>query len=181
MSRVGLKPIPIPDKVNVQVEDRVVQVKGPKGSLEVDISPGISVEVNDDGRVALTRADEEKKTRAFHGLNRALLANAITGVSEGWQKELQIVGIGYRAAKEGNAVVFNLGYSHPIRFEEPEGITIDVDAKANKVTVQGIDRQRVGQVAANIRGLRPPESYKGKGVRYVDERVVIKPGKQGAK
>ncbi len=181
MSRVGLKPIPIPDAVNVQVADRVVQVKGPKGSLMVDLSPGISAELGDDGRLTLSRADEEKKTRAFHGLNRALVANAVTGVSDGWRKELQIVGIGYRAAKEGNAVVFNLGYSHPIRFEEPDGITIDVDAKANKVTVQGIDRQRVGQVAANIRGLRPPEPYKGKGVRYVDERVVIKPGKQGAK
>lgn len=181
MSRVGLKPIPIPDAVNVQVTDRVIQVKGPKGSLMVDLSPGISAELGDDGRLTLSRADEEKQTRAFHGLNRALVANAVTGVSDGWQKELQIVGIGYRAAKEGNAVVFNLGYSHPIRFEEPEGITIDVDAKANKVTVQGIDRQRVGQVAANIRGLRPPEPYKGKGVRYAGERVVIKPGKQGAK
>ena len=181
MSRVGLKPIPIPDAVNVHIGNGVVQVKGPKGSLLVDLSPGISAEMADEGGLQLTRADEEKKTRAFHGLTRALLANAVAGVSEGWKKELQIVGIGYRAAKEGNAVVFNLGYSHPIRFEEPDGITIDVDAKANRITVNGIDRQQVGQVAANIRGLRPPEPYKGKGVRYADERVVIKPGKQGVK
>lgn len=141
--------------------------------------PGISVAV-EDGEIVLSRSSDERQTRAYHGLNRALLANATAGVSEGWQKELEIVGIGYRADKQGNVVVFNLGHSHPINFAIPDGIEIDVDSKANKVTVKGIDRQRVGQVAAEIRGLRPPEPYKGKGVRYADERVRTKAGKQGA-
>jgi large subunit ribosomal protein L6 len=172
-------PIPIPSGVEVTVGGRVVDVKGPKGALRIDMLPGISVAV-EDGEIVLSRSSDERQTRAYHGLNRALLANATAGVSEGWQKELEIVGIGYRADKQGNVVVFNLGHSHPINFAIPDGIEIDVDSKANKVTVKGIDRQRVGQVAAEIRGLRPPEPYKGKGVRYADERVRTKAGKQGA-
>jgi large subunit ribosomal protein L6 len=172
-------PIPIPNGVEIKIGRQQVDVKGPKGALQVSVLPGISVAV-DDGQIVVSRANDERQTRAYHGLNRALLANATAGVSEGWQKELEIVGIGYRADKQGDVVVFNLGHSHPIRFAIPDGIDIEVDSKANKVTVKGIDRQQVGQVAAEIRGLRPPEPYKGKGVRYADERVRTKAGKQGA-
>lgn len=179
MSRIGKMPVLIPNGVDISVDGRVVRVKGPKGVLAVNLLPGIDAAV-EDGRLTLSRQNEEAQTRSFHGLVRALCANAATGVSEGWSKELEIVGIGYRAEKQGNAVVFNLGHSHPINFAVPDGIEIDVDAKANRVAVRGIDRQQVGQVAAEIRGLRPPEPYKGKGVRYVTERVRTKAGKQGA-
>jgi large subunit ribosomal protein L6 len=179
MSRIGKQPIELPKGVDVTLDDRVIRVKGPKGSLTVDLVPGVHASV-EDGVVTLTREDDQRQTRAFHGLVRALLSNATTGVSEGWKKELDIVGIGYRAEKKGKAVVFNLGHSHPINFEIPEEIDIEIDSKANRVTVIGIDRQRVGQVAADIRALRPPEPYKGKGVRYSDERVRTKAGKQGA-
>ena len=179
MSRIGRKPIPIPSGVDVKVDAGVVQVKGPKGALQVDLMPGIEAEVAD-GAITLTRANEERQTRAYHGLNRALLANATTGVSDGWRKELEIVGIGYRAERRANDVLFNLGYSHPIEFAVPDGIDIEVDAKANKVAVTGIDKQRVGQVAADIRSLRSPEPYKGKGIRYAGERIRTKAGKQGA-
>ncbi len=180
MSRTGRKPIPIPKGVEVKVEGNLVGVKGPKGALEVSLSEGITAKV-EDGNFSLDRADDEQQSRAYHGLARALMANAITGVSNGWSKALDIVGIGYRAEKQGDAVVFNLGYSHPINFAIPKGIDIEVDGKANRVTVNGIDRQKVGQIAAEIRGLRPPEPYKGKGVRYADERIRTKAGKQGAK
>jgi len=179
MSRIGRKPITIPSGVDVHVGNGVVQVKGPKGALLVDLMPGIEAEVKD-GAITLSRANEERQTRAFHGLNRALLANATTGGSEGWKKELEIVGIGYRAEKKDAEVVFSLGYSHQINFAIPDGIDIEVDAKANRVAVVGIDRQRVGQVAANIRSLRAPEPYKGKGIRYLGEHIRIKAGKQGA-
>jgi large subunit ribosomal protein L6 len=178
MSRIGKMPIPIPNGVDVKLSDGEVQIKGPKGLLTVKTQPGVTIAV-EDGQIVLTRANDEHQSRAYHGLNRALLANATTGVSEGWKKELEIVGIGYRAEKKGNAVSFSLGHSHPIDYPVPEGIEIDVDSKANRVTVAGIDRQRVGQVAAEIRALRPPEPYKGKGVRYADERVRTKAGKQG--
>jgi len=179
MSRIGKLPIPVPSGVDVHVGNGVVQVKGPKGSILVHLMPGIDAEV-EDGRIKLDRANEERQTRAFHGLSRALIANAATGVSEGWKKELDIIGIGYRAEKQAKSVVFNLGYSHPIDFPIPEGIEIEVDGKANRIFVSGIDRQKVGQVAADIRSLRPPEPYKGKGIRYVGEYVKIKAGKQGA-
>lgn len=179
MSRIGRKPIQIPSGVEVSVDGRDVRVKGPKGALTVGLLPGVEAAVKD-GTVDLSRKDDERHTRSFHGLLRALLANAVTGVSSGWSKELEIVGIGYRAEKRGDAVVFNLGHSHPIEFAVPAGIQIDVDAKANRVAVRGIDRQLVGQVAADIRALRPPEPYKGKGVRYLGEKIRSKAGKQGA-
>ena len=179
MSRIGKMPVQIPKGVEIKIDDRVIHVKGPKGSLTVELLPGIEVAV-EDGEVNLSRKDEERQTRSFHGLNRALLANATTGVSEGWSKELEIVGIGYRAESKGRSVVFNLGHSHPIDYAVPEGIDIEVDSKANRIKVNGIDRQKVGQVAAEIRDLRPPEPYKGKGVRYADERIRTKAGKQGA-
>ena len=180
MSRIGKLPIPVPNGVQIKVADGVVQVKGPKGQLEVGLLPGVTASV-EDGILTISRANEEAQTRSFHGLVRSLLANAATGVSEGWSKELSIVGIGYRAESKGTSVLFNLGYSHPIDFAVPDGIEIEVDAKANKVKVTGFDRQQVGQTAANIRALRPPEPYKGKGIRYVNERIRIKAGKQGAK
>lgn len=179
MSRIGKKPIEIPQGVEIKVNGNVVNVKGPKGVLEVTLPDGITGSLAD-GAFTLERGDDERQSRAYHGLARALTFNAVTGVSTGWSKSLDIVGIGYRAEKQGNAVVFNLGYSHPINFEIPQGIDIEVDSKANRVTVTGIDRQQVGQIAAEIRGLRPPEPYKGKGVRYSDEQVRTKAGKQGA-
>ncbi len=179
MSRIGKLPVSVPKGVDVKVSDQVITVKGPKGQLEVGLLPGVSAAV-EDGTLNITRANDEPQTRSYHGLIRALLANAATGVSEGWSKQLEIVGIGYRAESKGKSVVFNIGYSHPIDFAVPDGIEIDVDAKANTVTVKGIDRQQVGQVAADIRGLRPPEPYKGKGIRYAGERVRTKAGKQGA-
>ena len=180
MSRIGKLPIPVPNGVDFTVTDQVVKVKGPKGALQVDLLPGISAAI-EDGSLNVSRANDEAQTRSFHGLVRALLANAATGVSEGWVKQLEIVGIGYRAEGKGRIVTFNLGYSHPIDFAVPDGIEIEVDGKANVVTVKGFDRQQVGQVAAEIRALRPPEPYKGKGIRYSGERIRIKAGKQGAK
>ena len=180
MSRIGRAPIAIPSGVDVHVGNGVVRVKGPRGQLLVDLLPGISAAV-EEGVVNVRRENDERTNRSNHGLCRALLANAVTGVSTGWTKELELIGIGYRLEKQGSTVVFSLGYSHPIRFPEPEGISIDVDPKAARVVVTGIDRQRVGQVAAEIRALRPPEPYKGKGIRYVGERVKRKAGKQGAK
>jgi large subunit ribosomal protein L6 len=179
MSRIGKQPITVPKGVDISIANELVTVKGPKGQLQVKLLPGVSAAVKD-GSINITRANDERETRSFHGLLRALLANATTGVSKGWSKKLEIVGIGYRAESQGKSVIFNLGYSHPIDFAVPDGIEIDVDAKANKITVKGIDRQQVGQTAAEIRGLRPPEPYKGKGVRYSDERVRTKAGKQGA-
>ena len=179
MSRIGKQPIPVPKGVDISISGDVVKVKGPKGQLQVNILPGISAAV-EDGNLNISRAGDEPQTRSFHGLVRALLANAATGVSEGWSKKLEIVGIGYRAESKGKNVIFNIGYSHPIDFAVPDGIEIDVDAKANLVTINGFDRQQVGQIAAEIRSLRPPEPYKGKGIRYADERVRTKAGKQGA-
>ena len=179
MSRIGKMPIPLAKGIDVKFAGDLVEVKGPKGVLQVSLLDGISASVAD-GNLNITSANDERQTRSFHGLIRALLANAVTGVSEGWSKDLDIIGIGYRAESKGASVVFNLGYSHPIDFAVPEGIEIEVDAKANRVTVKGIDRQKVGQVAAEIRALRPPEPYKGKGIRYADERVRTKAGKQGA-
>jgi large subunit ribosomal protein L6 len=179
MSRIGKMPVPVPKGVEISITGEAVRVKGPKGQLQVGLLPGISAVV-EDGELKIARADEERQTRSYHGLVRALLANAALGVSQGWSKDLEIVGIGYRAESKGRSVLFNLGYSHPIDFALPEGIDVDVDAKANKVTVRGIDRQQVGQIAADIRSLRPPEPYKGKGIRYSTERVRTKAGKQGA-
>jgi large subunit ribosomal protein L6 len=172
-------PVPVPRGVEISIAGEAVRVKGPKGQLQVGLLPGISAAV-EGGELKLARVDDERQTRSFHGLLRALVSNAAIGVSQGWSKELEIVGIGYRAESKGRSVLFNLGYSHPIDFKLPEGIEVDVDAKANKVTVRGIDRQMVGQIAADIRSLRPPEPYKGKGIRYATERIRTKAGKQGA-
>jgi large subunit ribosomal protein L6 len=165
--------------VDVRVVAGALTIKGPKGALEQPLPRGITAEV-DGARVVLKRQDDSKPQRALHGLSRALLANAVTGVTKGFSKELEIHGVGYRAQVDGKAVVFALGYTHPVRFPVPEGIQIAVD-KQTRIVVTGIDRQAVGQVAAEIRGLRPPDVYKGKGIRYVNEVVRKKAGKAGAK
>ena len=180
MSRIGKMPISMPKGVDVSIANEVVTVKGPKGQLQVNLLSGLTAEMND-GTLTINRANEEAETRSFHGLVRALLANAATGVSEGWSKSLEIVGIGYKAESKGKNVIFSLGYSHPIDFKVPDGIEIEVDGKANIVTVKGIDRQQVGQVAAEIRSLRKPDPYKGKGIRYAGEHIRIKAGKSGVK
>ncbi|HUK23167.1 MAG TPA: 50S ribosomal protein L6 [Terriglobales bacterium] len=179
MSRIGKKPIPLPKGVSVKIEGNLVAVQGPKGKLETALPAGIRMQQQDGHLVALRENDEQA---ALHGLARALVNNAVEGVTKGWTRELEIVGIGYRAEMKGKAtVVFNLGYSHPIEYPLPSGIEAAVDAKQTRLTVTGIDRQKVGQVAAEMRGLRPPDPYKNKGVRYVGERLKKKVGKTGAK
>ena len=178
MSRVGRKVIVVPKEVKVGVSDRTLSIQGPKGKLQTPVPPGISFALKD-GELTCLRTNDERQQRAFHGLARALCSNAVKGVTEGFSKELDIVGVGYKAAVEGNKVVFSLGYSHPVVFPIPEGIKVAVD-KQTRVTVSGIDRQRVGQVAAEIRGLRKPDPYKQKGIRYVGEVLKKKAGKAGA-
>ena len=178
MSRIGKKPIPIPDKVTVAVANGMIEVKGPKGALKTPFPPGITFEVRGKDIVA-TPVREDPELGKFHGLGRSLVANAVKGVTEGFRKELDIVGIGYRAEVKGRQVVFALGYSHPIVVDIPQGIEITVD-KQTHVTVIGIDRQMVGQVAADIRRLRKPDPYKQKGVRYSGEVLKKKVGKTGA-
>ncbi len=179
MSRIGKKPIAIPKGVQVSIQGNVVAVQGPKGKLETRVPEGIRMEQQDGSLVALRSNDSQA---ALHGLARALVNNAVQGVTQGWSKELEIVGIGYRAElKAKTTVVFTLGYSHPIEYPLPEGITVAVDPKQTRLTITGIDRQKVGQVAAEMRGLRPPDPYKNKGVRYAGERLKKKVGKTGAK
>ncbi|MBV9494623.1 MAG: 50S ribosomal protein L6 [Acidobacteria bacterium] len=180
MSRIGKKEIPLPKGVEVRQDGNAVTVKGPKGTVSTPIVPGIGVKV-EDNVIAFTRSDDEKKTRAFHGLMRALVANNVRGVSEGFKRELDIVGVGYRAEVKGKEVVFQLGYSHPVRFPVPEGIDIAVDAKTGHITITGIDKQKVGQTAAEIRSLREPDPYKGKGIKYSDEVIRRKAGKAAGK
>ena len=177
MSRVGKQPIDVPSGVSVTQDDRNVQVKGPKGTLNQRIPPGISLEIGD-GRVQVNRADDEEKSRALHGLARTLLANMVHGVTQPWFKELEIQGVGYRAEVAGKQLKLALGFSHPVMMAIPEGLSISVDRNV-MIRIEGIDRQRVGQFAADVRAIRPPEPYKGKGVRYVNERVRRKVGKAG--
>jgi large subunit ribosomal protein L6 len=178
MSRIGKKPIPIPKGVTVSVAADAVEIQGPKGKLRQPCPPGIAFEVRD-GQVIARTIREDKALGKFHGLGRSLVANAVTGVTEGFKRELDIVGIGYRAELKGRQVVFALGYSHPIVFDIPQGIDIAID-KQTHVTVTGIDRQLVGQVAADIRRMRKPDPYKQKGVRYTGEVLKKKVGKTGA-
>ena len=178
MSRIGRKPIAVPKGVNVTVHADAVEVKGPKGTLKQRVPPGITFEVKGAELVAAT-ARPDPELRKFHGLARSLMANAVQGVTEGFKKELDIVGVGYRAEVKGKQVVFALGYSHPIVFDIPAGIDVAID-KQTHITVTGIDRQLVGQVAANIRGFRKPDPYKQKGVRYTGEVLKKKVGKTGA-
>ena len=180
MSRIGKMPITVPAGVTVTVaEGNVVTVTGPKGTLTRTIHPNITVNV-DGGVVTVTRPNDEKLNRSLHGLSRTLVNNMVGGVTNGYAKELEINGVGYRAAKEGNKLVLNIGYSHQVTMEEIDGITIDVPAP-NKVVVSGIDKQKVGQFAAEVRGKRPPEPYKGKGIKYTTEVIRRKEGKAGGK
>jgi large subunit ribosomal protein L6 len=180
MSRIGKKEIAVPKGVEVKKEGNAVTVKGPKGTLSTQLVEGIDVKV-ENNVVQFTRSNEEGKSKAFHGLVRALVANNVKGVTEGFKKELDIIGVGYRAEVKGKEVVFQLGYSHPVRFAIPKGIDIAVDAKSGHVTITGIDKQQVGQTAAEIRALREPDPYKGKGIKYSDEVIRRKAGKAAGK
>lgn len=178
MSRIGKAPVELPAGVETEYGDDVVVVKGPKGSLSQDLDPRISVSV-EDGVLTVSRTSDDREVRALHGLYRALIANMVVGVSVGYSKELQAVGVGYRGALKGSTLELQVGFSHPVTIEAPEGITFEVP-EPTKFIISGIDKQLVGQVAANIRAVRPPEPYKGKGIRYVDEYVRRKAGKAGA-
>ena len=179
MSRIGRKPVEVTSGVMVDLSPLAAMVRGPKGALEIPIPRGISCQL-EDGRLMVARSDDAKPRRALHGLVRALLANAVTGVTSGFTRELDIEGIGYRALLQGKSIVFSLGYSHPVEFPIPDGISITVD-KQTHLVVTGPDKQQVGQVAADIRGLRKPDVYKAKGIRYSDEVIRKKVGKTGAK
>jgi large subunit ribosomal protein L6 len=180
MSRIGRSPISLPKGVDIKIDDENnISVKGPKGTLTQKFAPSIIVEI-DDGVINVKRPDDEKESRSLHGLSRTLLSNMVVGVTEGFKKELQIEGVGYRAQKQGNQLVMNLGYSHQVIFEDNVDIQIEVPTQ-NRVIINGIDKQKVGQYAAEVRESRPPEPYKGKGVRYLGEVVRRKEGKTGGK
>ena len=180
MSRIGRTPVTVPAGVTVTIADgNVVTVKGPKGTLTQTFSPILTIEQKD-GVLTVTRPNDLKESRSLHGLTRSLINDMVVGVTKGFQKELEINGVGYRASKEGNKLVMNLGYSHLVTVEEIDGITIEVPAQ-NKVVIHGIDKQKVGQFAANVRAKRPPEPYKGKGIKYANEVIRHKEGKAGGK
>jgi len=179
MSRIGKLPIEIPNGVEVKLEGQKITVKGPKGTESVEVNPEITLTV-EDKKIIVTRCDDSRKARSLHGLSRTLVANAVKGVSEGFTKKLEILGVGYRANMQGSDLNLALGYSHPVLVKAPQGITIAVEANT-KITVSGSNKQLVGDVAAEIRGKRPPEVYKGKGVRYEGEYVRRKAGKTGKK
>ncbi len=180
MSRIGRMPITVPAGVDVKIgEGNVVTVKGPKGELTQSLRPEMIITM-EDGHIHVARPSEDKLHRSLHGLTRSLINDMVVGVTKGFQKELEINGVGYRASKEGNKLVMNLGYSHLVTVEEIDGITIEVPAQ-NKVVINGIDKQKVGQFAANVRAKRPPEPYKGKGIKYANEVIRHKEGKAGGK
>ena len=180
MSRIGRAPIAIPAGVEIKVEDNnVVTVKGPKGTLTQQFNPNMAIAM-ENGVLHVTRPDDAKENRALHGLTRTLIHNMVVGVTEGYKKELDVNGVGYRVAKEGKKLNMNIGFSHPVIVEEIDGITIDVPSP-NKIVISGTDKQKVGQFAAEVRGKRPPEPYKGKGIKYTDEVIRRKEGKTGVK
>ena len=180
MSRIGKLPVKIDAGVTITVDDNnVVTVKGPKGTLSQQMHPDMQIE-QDNGVLTVKRPSDDKAHRALHGLTRSLIHNMVVGVTSGFEKKLEIVGTGYRAQLQGKNLVLNMGFSHPVEFQPPEGITFEVPAP-NKISVKGIDKQAVGQVAANVREVRPPEPYKGKGIRYEGEVVLRKEGKAGKK
>ena len=179
MSRIGRKPINIPAGVEAKFEAGVMTVKGPKGTLTQKIHPNMTVEVNG-AEINVTRPNDDKENRSLHGLTRTLIFNMVVGVSEGYKKELDVNGVGYRVQKQGKDLVMNLGYSHQVVFSDTEDITIEAPGP-NKIIIHGIDKQKVGQFAAEVRAKRPPEPYKGKGIKYVDEVIRRKEGKAGKK
>lgn len=178
MSRIGKQPVVVPAGVTITVGDSEITVAGPKGSLSVPVQPNTST-VLEDGKLVVTRVDDEPKSRAWHGLQRALLNNAVEGVTKGFEKKLEINGVGFRLSGGGKQIEMTLGFSHPVKYTAPDGIDLKVDKMT--ITVSGIDKQQVGQVAAEIRSLKKPEPYKGKGIKYVDEQIVRKAGKAGKK
>ncbi|MDE6789934.1 MAG: 50S ribosomal protein L6 [Ruminococcus sp.] len=177
MSRIGRMPITVPAGVEVKNDNNCITVKGPKGELTKQFSTELGIEIAD-GVVTVTRPSDDKKHRSLHGLTRTLIANMVEGVTNGYSKTLEIEGVGYRAAKSGNKINLNLGFSHPVVFEETDAIKLDIP-QPNRIIVSGIDKQAVGQFAAEIREKRPPEPYKGKGIRYAGERIIRKEGKAG--
>jgi len=178
MSRVGRKPVEIPEKVKIEYKDKVVTVKGEKGTLTSTVNASVDLDIKDK-LIVVTMEKETRSNMALQGMTRSIVANMITGVTKGYERSLEINGIGYRAEVKGNTIVFNLGYSHPINFELPKGISASVEKAIVKIS--GIDNQLLGQTAATIRKLRPPEPYKGKGIKYVEERIKRKAGKTGTK
>ena len=178
MSRIGRLPIPVPSGVDVQIDGRAVTVKGPKGTLTHTVAEPIEIKRDDDGTLKVERPNDERQNRALHGLSRTLVANMVIGVTDGYAKPMEIRGVGYRVAAKGSDLEFALGYSHPVPVAAPEGITFEVQSPT-KFVVRGIDKQKVGEVAANIRKLRKPDPYKGKGVRYAGEQIRRKVGKAG--
>lgn len=180
MSRIGRMPVAIPQGVDVRSDGGFVRVKGPKGELASRVPPGIAVEI-EKGEVRFARSSDEPQQRAWHGLIRSLVANSVEGVTKGFTRDLEIVGVGYKAEVKGKTIVFTLGYSHPIHFPIPDGIQVVLDAKAGKLAVSGADRQKVGQTAAEIRKLRVPDPYKAKGIKYAGEYIRRKVGKAGGK
>ena len=179
MSRIGIRPIVVPAGVEVTIDGNCITVKGPKGQLSQEISKNMTVELND-GVLTVSRPDDERHNRGQHGLARTLINNMVIGVTQGFEKKLQLVGVGYKAEKKGDTLVMSLGYSHPVEMKDPEGITTECPSQT-EVTVKGIDKALVGNYAANIRAWRKPEPYKGKGIKYVDEVIRRKEGKTGAK
>ena len=179
MSRIGLKPIEIPAGVDVKVDGTTVTVKGPKGELTRNVHPNMAVAV-EGNEVIVKRPNDEKENKSLHGLTRTLIHNMVLGVTEGFKKNLEVNGVGYRAAKQGKKLTLNLGYSHPVEMEAPEGITFDL-TDANHIVVRGIDKELVGQVANEVRSKRPPEVYRGKGIKYATEHIRRKEGKAGKK
>jgi large subunit ribosomal protein L6 len=178
MSRIGKQPIPIPAGVDVSIDGQKVSVKGPKGTLELAVAEPITVSRNDDGAIVVARPDDERRNRSLHGLSRTLVSNLVTGVTQGYTTKMEIHGVGYRVQLKGQNLEFALGYSHPVVIQPPEGITFAVETPT-KFSISGIDKQKVGQISANIRRLRRPDPYKGKGVRYEGEQIRRKVGKTG--
>ncbi len=181
MSRVGRKPIEIPSGTKIEIKDNLIEVEGPRGKLSLSLHPLIKIK-KENGILRVERLSEEKKVRAIHGLTRSLISNLVIGVTQGFKRELEVVGIGYSARMEGKRLLLQVGYSHPVYYEAPEGISLNVRREKNFViTVEGIDKQKVGEVAAEIRRIRPPEPYKGRGIRYIGEHIRLKAGKKGVK
>ena len=179
MSRVGKQPVKIPEKVKVAITGTVIKVEGPKGKMSLSFNPVVKVEVAG-GEVVVTRSDESRLAKGLHGLTRTLVRNALDGVSKGYERGLEISGVGFKAESKGKEINFTLGFSHPVIFKLPEGVTAEVDPKQTKVTIKGVDKHLLGLTAAKIRALRPPEPYKGKGIKYAEETVRRKEGKTGA-